>query len=240
MGKMAAHKIEKDRAMRTKAILVMAMVALLACYAQSAVYGPTPYLSFADSPFYGGSFDYFYLEDFEDGAFGTPGVSHTTCVIRGPSSTTDSVDADDGTIDGYGTAGYSLAMPDGYGNSVTFTFNAGTLGTLPTHVGIVWTDVGMIAGPYGNVTFQAYDALNALVATVGPAYLGDGSCYGETAEDRFFGATYTAGIKKIVFSMDDDDWSMDHLQYGAIPEPASAALLLLGFSSLLWRRKKRQ
>lgn len=41
-------------------------------------YGPTPYLSFRDSPFSGTNFSYFYLEDFEDGLLNTPGVNVTT------------------------------------------------------------------------------------------------------------------------------------------------------------------
>ena len=40
--------------------------------------GPSAYLEFADSPFSSLSFDYFYLEDFEDGLFNVPGVTATT------------------------------------------------------------------------------------------------------------------------------------------------------------------
>ena len=50
-------------------------IAAAASTARSAFLGPSPYLSFADSPFNGGSFSYFHLEDFEDGSLNTPGVT---------------------------------------------------------------------------------------------------------------------------------------------------------------------
>ena len=42
---------------------------------QAAFLGPSPYLSFADSPFNGQSFTYFHLENFESGTLSVPGVS---------------------------------------------------------------------------------------------------------------------------------------------------------------------
>lgn len=115
--------------------------------------GPTPYLSFVDSPFNAlqtsGGFTYFYLETFEDGLLNTPGVSANTGSVLGPGGLTDSVDADDGVIDGSGLTGHTWV----FGSSpVIFTFSAATLGALPTHAGLVWTD-----GPHP--TYEAFDAL---------------------------------------------------------------------------------
>src|SRR5438067_673727 len=87
--------------------------------ARAAFLGPSPYLSFADSPFNGGSFGYFYLETFEDGALNTPGVTASAGSVTSPGSLTDSVDGDDGTIDGSGTAGHSYIS--GTSTSLTFT-----------------------------------------------------------------------------------------------------------------------
>src|SRR5690349_9241259 len=50
------------------------------------------YESFADSPFFGHSFSYFHLEDFEDGALNTPGVTSSGGVVVGPGPLVDSVD----------------------------------------------------------------------------------------------------------------------------------------------------
>src|SRR5512138_1593890 len=76
--------------------------------AATTTYGPTPYLSSADSPFAGVSFTYFHLEDFEDHLLNTPGVTGSdggvASVVFGP-SIHDSVDGDDGSIDGSGLNG---------------------------------------------------------------------------------------------------------------------------------------
>ena len=111
-------------------------------HADPTFLGPTPYLSFDDSPFKGGSFGYFYLETFEDHLLNTPGVSAdsggVTSVVFGP-LIHDSVDADDGAIDGSGLKGDSYFTASG-ATGVRFTFSAAALGSLPTSAGIVWTD----------------------------------------------------------------------------------------------------
>lgn len=217
--------------------------------------GPTPYLSFNDSPFAVGSFAYFHLEDFEDGVLNTPGVSlsvtslHTS--VTPPSMFTDSVDADDGSIDGSGQGGHSLYL----GNletapgpsSATFTFDATSLGALPTHVGIVWTDVGFSTNPlygFGLVTFEAFDASASSLGIIGPTAVG-GLAPEKTAEDRFFGVTNPSGISKIIISMNSHDWEMDHLQYGRdvvpVPEPSTWLLFTSGLAMtgmILWKKRR--
>lgn len=200
--------------------------------------GPSPYLSFADSPLAGGSYTAFYLENFESGALSVPGVSASFGVVAPPGVFTDSVDADDGSIDGSGAAGHSWYS----GNSVTtmrFTFDAGVLGAYPTDAGIVWTDVGQSAQGlgFGDVYFEAFDAGGVSLGISGPFFLGDGTAISQTAEDRFFGATNAGGISAIQISMPASvDWEVDHLQFGIVPTPGAAALGLLAVGFMLRKR----
>jgi len=202
----------------------------------TAALGPSPYLGFADSPFAGGAFSYFHLEDYEDGAFDVPGVTASTGNVLPPDALTDSVDGDDGAIDGVG-AGWSWKINE---TTITFAFDAGVLGALPTHVGIVWTDVGFTDGPLGigSLTFEAFDENGDPLDGIGPVVLGDGLVAGQTAEDRFFGAIHAGGISRIVLAMDSTDWEVDHLQFGrAVPEPAT--LTLVGIPLLLLGAARR-
>lgn len=134
-------------------------------------FGPSPYLSTADSPFTGGSFSYFHLEYFEDGALNTPGVTASAGIALGPSINTDSVDGDDGSIDGSGQGGFSW-FSNASTTSFIFSFNAAILGALPTHAGLVWTDIGATSnGPFGvaTIAFEAFDPNNISLGGIGPA-----------------------------------------------------------------------
>ena len=233
--------------------LIVGLAALVILFGTAQVHasfwGPSPYLQFPDSPFSGQTFGYFHLEDFEDGLLNTPGVSASAGAPQAPGAFTDSVDADDGLIDGLGIAGrsfYSGFVGQNTPISITFTFEEAILGTLPTHVGIVWTDVGWGSHPTaaksGDVTFVAADQNNVPFGQIGPVHLGDGDDKGGTAEDRFFGATWAGGIKSFTISMDSGDWETDHLQYGGavVPEPSTLAIWsLLGLCGFgLYRRRK--
>jgi len=180
--------------------------------------GPMPYLSKNDSPFLASiNAGTTFLETFESGTLAAPGVTASAGGVIGPSGITDSVDADDGTIDGSGTGGNSFfATPGAVG--ITFTFNATVLGHLPTQVGIVWTDG---AGP---TLFEAFGPGGASLGQIGPVAIADGAVTGETAEDRFFGVTNPAGISAIRISNASGGIEVDHLQYGvfgAAPPPPS-------------------
>ena len=114
----------------------------------------TPYLQFSDSPFAGLDFSggYFHLENFEDDALNTPGVTATGGSVIGFEdfgAAVDSVDLDDGVIDGLSTTG-NLGRSY-FGGNFTFNFSAAILGNLPTSVGIVWTDGG------GLISLEAFD-----------------------------------------------------------------------------------
>lgn len=181
---------------------------------------PRPYRSFDDSPFKGLAYKWFHLENCEDGRVNTPGVRMIGGCVDPPhysnDNNNDSVDADDGKVDGFGrrARGYYAAGS----RSITCKFDQDMLGRFPSHAGIVWTDaVHVDRGKkgYGDVYFEAFDADEVSMGKVGPARLGDGRSDGMTDEDRFFGVAYPGGISAIRISMPTcGDWEVDHLQYG--------------------------
>jgi hypothetical protein len=193
-------------------LLILAALAtpLLASSATRAqMLGPTPYLSRADSPFnLSGLGTTFFLEDFEDGMLNVPGITVTpmSFSICGCGGLTDSVDGDDGVIDGSGAAGHSLFTGDG-STGITVTFFAEPFGRLPTRAGIVWTDGA------GQINFEAYDADGVLIGTLQGDHA-DGSYNGTTAEDRFYGVIHEAGISRIHLSNTGGGIEVDHIQYG--------------------------
>ncbi|MEY3867866.1 MAG: hypothetical protein ACRCT1_13920 [Microcoleaceae cyanobacterium] len=182
-----------------------------------------PYKSFAnDSPFKNlktGS-DWFYLEDFKDGNFAlnTPGVSassrNETDIYKDPGFF-DSVDEDDGSIDGKGRGQDRLVLSKG---DIKFTFDK-SLGDYPTDVGIVWTDFHGNDPSFGSgrLTFEAFDASGKSFGAQGPFVIGgDYSTMGETNEDRFFGLHSNGGISAIKLTVPavTNGVEFDHLQYG--------------------------
>jgi hypothetical protein len=224
------------------AMLALLIVPAGAVSADPILFGPTPYLSASDSPFNGIASSYSYLEDFEDG-LNTPGVTASGGFVIGNDPYIDAVDGDNGYIDGVG--GRSSHSWYGAGlQSVTFAFNALTLGMLPTHVGIVWTDIGWNAPTpyYGPVSFEAFGPGGGSLGVLGSFLFGDGMDTGQTAEDRFLGVFDPRGIAAIRISTNNGDWEADHLQYGAaaVPEPSTLLLLGLGaFGAVRSRRRAR-
>jgi hypothetical protein len=213
-------------------ILVGLLVTIAAAHSNAATagsIGPTPYLQASDSPFSVLTFDYFYLEDFEDNLFNVPGVTKSAGSIIGHGLAVDSVDADDGVMDGSGNDGRSLLASGFTPASITFTFDAGILGSLPTHAGIVWTDGGTAT------RFEAFGPGMVSLGTIGPFNLSDGNPNGGTAEDRFFGWSEPAGIRAIKISPSGASMEVDHLQYGvAVPEPTTIEILGLGIALVGW------
>ncbi len=222
-----------------RALLALGAGLLILCGNAQAGILPVvqPYTSFADSPFAGQTFSYFYLETFEEqGAPTVPGVTYTPgSVVVGPGPAIDSVD-------GGGNNGHSLFNPDGNGG-ILFTFNQATLGNLPTSAGIVWTDGD--PGAYGRF-FEAWDSHGNVIGSTfntndGWFFEGDGN----PDHFIFFGVTDPAGISAIFISNGGGGIEVDHLQYGfqstTIPEPGSLALLgsgMLGLAGTV-RRKLR-
>ncbi len=214
---------------------------LPASAAATFFFNNTPYLSAADIPagFYlGGSPT--LLDDLEDGSLDAS-LSPSAGGIVGPGAfdgLRDSVDGDDGNIDGttspQSTAGSSWFFINGP-VGVTFTF---TGAVLPTAFGLVWTDGGF------QVTFSALDGDGNSLGSLTEGGFADANSSGGTAEDRFFGVTFEGGIKSIFISNLGGGIEVDHIQYGTmappatVPVPAAGWLMLTGAAALVARRRR--
>jgi uncharacterized repeat protein (TIGR01451 family) len=179
-------------------------------------FGPLAYTCQNDSPFFAGILaGNILLETFEDGLFNVTGAAASTGSVLGPGGLTDSVDCDDGVVDGSGTNGRSFFAGSG-ATGITFTFSAAVLGSLPTQVGIAWTDGS------GTISFEAFDAVGASLGVVTGNHA-DGSVSGTTGEDRFYGVMNAGGISAIRIRNTSGGIEVDHLQFGPV---ASADLTL--------------
>ncbi|WP_428386838.1 hypothetical protein [Mucisphaera sp.] len=227
---------------QTLAVTAAAALAATTSLHAATLLGPTPYLSFADSPFNGSGLQIF-LEDFEDQLFNAPGVTAVsnaggTLAVDGGTINTDSVDGDDGVIDGFGRDGFALSEASnniGTDNlGYTFTFDAAALGGLPTHAGIVWTDGSQSA----STQVEFFGPGDVSLGVIGPIKISDNSFAGGTAEDHFFGAINAAGIESFTIRSPGgfNNLTVDHLQYNIVPEPAALAVLTLAGLPLIRRR----
>ena len=222
---MGCNKFRFLRALGTGIAFLMISTAALA----QTFIGPLPYLSKNDSPFLASiNAGTTFLETFATGAFTAPGVTASAGFVIGPGGLTDSVDGDDGSIDGSGTNGHSFFSGSGAAG-ITFTFDATALGGLPTQAGIVWTDGA------GTTLFEAFGPGGVPLGQIGPVAIADGPNTGETAEDRFFGVTNAGGISAIRISNSAGGIEVDHLQYGPIaaapPPPPTPTLSINSVSA---------
>lgn len=226
-----------------KALLALASLTLLSTASQAAdpiFFGPSAYLSAADIPvgFYLGGGPSL-LETLEDGALdSTLNGNLGTLISSTFNGTRDSVDADDGLIDGNcgpQTSGRCVSWFNGNGGQgLSFSFVGA--GPLPTAFALVWTDGG------GTVTFSATGADGQSLGSIQAGGFADGSVAGSTGEDRFFGLQYAGGIRSIHISNSEGGIEVDHIQYGLmsnpVPEPGSWALMGLGLLGLLVRARR--
>lgn len=209
----------------TPVMLLIFLVLTTPSRADLTFIGPLGYSSPADSPFSGLNFDYFHLEDFEDLELNTPGVTRSAGTIGEEARAyRDSVDGDDGAIDGLGTEGESLfadrgsslwhwlPWSDAEATGITFTFDTNALGTFPSHVGVVWTDAE--APKVTSVFLEAFGPTGISLGMFGPHPVGDDTTQGTTPEDRFLGVIHLDGISAIRIFQDADQMEVDHLQYG--------------------------
>jgi hypothetical protein len=194
------------------------------------------YTGISSSPFSGlGSLT---VENFENGSIN----SLMTAVggsIRGPGPGTDSVDGDDGSVDGSGSGGHSFSTN---GRRMTFRFSGAQGGVRPTMAGLAWTD----GRPNSTVTFRAWDANGNLLGRIRER-VGEAGRNGGTAEDRFFGIMSEEGVARITISSNRRGFEVDHVQFGfayafsAVPVPPALGLGLAGLAGLgLWKRLRQR
>lgn len=184
----------------------------------AVVEGASPYLSIADSGFTitDPGTDYVVL-DFEDGVVTPFGADLTLSYIVPPSPATDSVDGDDGAIDGSGTAGTSGA--EVRGTPVVVQFDAEVIGGYPRDFGIVVTDVD--TGP-ALLRLRGFDPLGALTFVRNFTVVGDDTGNGTTAEDTFLGLHADNGLSRVEIVCLSGNMEVDHIQFGLqVPMPVT-------------------
>ncbi|MFK7894749.1 MAG: hypothetical protein AB8G23_02875 [Myxococcota bacterium] len=232
-------KLNVASATRTLRVLLPLLLGLVVAPGMASAvifFGPVPYLSSSDVPvglYASGVPD--ALDDFEDFTLDF-GIVASGGQPLGLSMNVDSVDEDDGVVDGNGFDGTSWFIGD-LGNFSELTFNFESVsGALPTAAGIVWTD----GAANHQVVFEAFGPGGVSLGMIGPFSLSDDFNTGETAEDRFFGVSDDAGIQAIRIRNQGafGGLEVDHVQFGtAVPEPSAA--LLVGCVGLLALSRRR-
>ena len=160
-----------------------------------------PYAGRANSVFAGCRFAWEYVEDFEAGELIVPGVVLEGGDLEGGEDV-DSVDEDDGALDGVANGGHSYL-----GEVVIARFSSPPLPALPTHVAIVWTD----SAPNVRVQFEAFDRDGQPVAPAVGVEAG-------LPDDTQLAAAHPGGISEIRVSSRSGDvvqaQEVDHLFIG--------------------------
>lgn len=225
MGKI--HRKQHLQAMRIfTAIITFAVATSMPSTSSVAsaqdIFGPTEYLQATDLP--DGFCEECQLEDFEDNQVDSF-LAFDCGEILGPNvvdpripgvQITDSVDGDDGTVDGNGNGGHSYFCVDP-ATSVTVRFDGPVAAA-----GGVWTD-----GDRGvSIQIEAFDINGNSLAISEPEQVADASYFGETAEDRFLGVRSNAGISSITIrtlgsgaGIEIDHVRWDSAELVAMPEP---------------------
>ena len=212
----------------------------VAVNAAAMPFGPTPYLEFGDTPagFFAGPF---HLEDFEDNSL-DPFLTIVPGDILPPNSTsgsaivsTDSVDGDDGSVDGDGTDGRSFFAEGS--NMITVTFDSSVISA-----GLVFTDGD---DQSTNVALEAFNGAMSL-GVINAGDLADDFYNGTTGfdtqddEDNFLGFRDLNGITSLKISINAGiGIEIDHVHW-QVPEPASLGTSIIGVLGLVGLRRRRR
>jgi hypothetical protein len=264
MSSLSCHHIFTKFSVRPVVLALIAGMPSELAHAALTSLGPLPYASAADSPLAANPAWTTHIEDFEDGVLDTPGVVEIPLgpgvglpdpppggvdpipgIILPAGPNTDSVDGDDGVIDGSGNGGrslesvrYSSLLSGTVPSFLRYRFEPSASGQYPRAFGCVWTDGepgSYVELSVGEVGVPVRETIAFLIP------VGDQAADGGTAEDRFFGITSDAGIVDITIESHYHDFvgaggrnsfEIDHLQVSyLVPEPSAAALLMVGAAS---------
>jgi hypothetical protein len=219
---------------------------------------PTPYRSPQDSPFVrtGTNGSTFYVMDLESNflAFSNSvrspeGVSIGPVHVREPGEFTDSVDADDGLVDGHGNRGHSLIPAEVVSYPtlpITLESRMSVLQTNPSgfHAnafGFVWTD--------GHMDSEISFVIPSTSERCEFHDLMDSWNTGQTQEDVFIGVVWDRPIVELRVTVTSHSFQpfsealeFDHIQYGmqAIPEPTAQIPFLTCQLLVIARFQKRR
>ena len=226
--------------MMTRATCVFFLFGILPiANAGTTTFGPSAYLQTGDTP------DGFFcaecvgwIEDFELGAADSF-LTLSDGELLGPNqfsglmnSVTDSVDGDDGVVDGFGNGGNSWFVD---GSTVTISF-ANTV----KNAGLVFTDGDRVST---DIILEAFDSGGNSLAVINGGDLADDMFTGETAEDSFMGFQDMDGqIASITVTMEGGTGlEIDHIhwQEACIPEPSANLIAAIGMLGLLAYRRRR-
>ena len=231
--------------MRFSRLLAIGMLCGLLSAANAATsFGPTPYLEEGDAPA-----DFYcdlcpiHLEDFEDNVL-DPFLTIDNGSILLPNATsgtnvpvTDSVDGDDGSVDGTGISGHSwFTGAEGIvDRTLSITFDA-----TVTSAGFVFTDGDPLSTSF---MLEAFDDMGNSIGILDAGDLADDEYTGQTAEDRFLGFQDYDGIAKLTLTMDAGQGiEIDHIQWQncaqCVPEPATFGVLGFALIGLLGFRRR--
>lgn len=232
------------RSIYSRLIVGILLCGVLPMAASAATtFGPSAYLEAGDTP---GDFfcdlEDFHLEDFEDNSL-DPFLTIDNGEILPPNffsglsqPVTDSVDGDDGVVDGDGNGGYSwfTGAEGAIDRSLTITF-----GSTVTSAGLVFTDGDAASS---SIVLEAFDINGVSLGVLDAGDLADNVYTGETGEDRFLGFQYLDGIASITLSMNAGSGiEIDHIQWQntqCIPEPATLSMLGFAFLGLMGFRRR--
>jgi hypothetical protein len=142
----------------------------------------------------------------------------------------DSVDADDGRIDGKGGQGSAWYCPE---TALTVAF------LQPVQqASLVWTD----GDPQStNVMVELMGVDGRLLAALDAGNLADDFLSGTTAEDRFIGFTSEVPIGSVsVKSIGGRGLEIDHLAYAVVPEPTTGLLTITAIAWLVLAVRPQQ